>query len=95
MSSPQYEVSLKIFSLKKYFRVIIKVSSLDLSLQSGHNLLAGLHHGVQLSRHHDGQALIFGQGQFQVGSGPVHDVNAHLRLVSLPELVDVLVLALL
>lgn len=66
-----------------------------LSLQSGHDLLAGLHHGVQLPRHHDGQPLVFGQGELQVGAGLVHDVHAHLRLVSLPKLVDVLVLALL
>lgn len=72
-----------------------KDGSLDLSLQSGHNLLAGLHHGIQLSGNHDGEALIFSQGEFQVGSGLMHDVNTDLRLVSFPKLVEVLVLALL
>lgn len=72
-----------------------KQKSFDLSLQSGHNLLTGLHHSIQLSRHHDGETLIFCQGEFQVGSGLLHDVNTDLRLVSFPKLVDVLVLALL
>lgn len=66
-----------------------------LSLQSGHNLLAGLHHGVQLPGNHDGQALVFCQGELQVGASLMHDVHADLGLVSLPKLVDVLVLALL
>lgn len=70
-----------------------KQNSFDLSLQSGHNLLTGLHHSIQLSRHHDGEALIFCQGEFQVGSSLLHDINTDLRLVSLPKLVHVLVLA--
>ena len=65
-----------------------------LSLQSGHNLLAGLHDSIWFPRHHDGEPLVLGHGEFQVGSSPVHDVNAHLGLVSFPELIDVLVLAL-
>ncbi|KAF3835730.1 hypothetical protein F7725_028288 [Dissostichus mawsoni] len=65
-----------------------KDGSLDLSLQSGHNLLAGLHHGIQLSGNHDGETLIFSQGEFQVGSSLMHDVNTDLRLVSFPKLVE-------
>ena len=67
----------------------------DLSLQSGHNLLAGLHHSVQFPRHHDGKALVFSHGELQVRSGFVHDVHTDLGLISFSKLVDVLVLALL
>lgn len=72
-----------------------KQDSFNLSLQSGHNLLAGLHHSIHLSRDHDGETLIFCQRQLQVGSSFLHDVNTDLCLVSFPKLVDVLVFTLL
>lgn len=74
---------------------INKDKSFHLSLQSGHNLLAGFHHSIQFSRNHDGETLIFCQREFQVGAGLVHDVHTDLGLISFPKLVDVLVLALL
>lgn len=65
-----------------------------LSLQSGHNLFAGLHDSVMFPRHHYGEALVFSHGEFQVGSSLVHDVKTHFSLISFSKLVHVLVLAL-
>lgn len=66
-----------------------------LSLQTSHDLLASLHDRVQFAGDHDGQALVFGQRQLDVGARPLHDVQAHLGLLALAELTVVLVASLL
>lgn len=66
-----------------------------LRLQSRNDVLAGLHDGVQLPGDHDGEALVFGKRQLQVGAGPLHDLEADLRLLAFSKLVHVLVLPLL
>lgn len=65
-----------------------------MSLEPSDDLLARLHHGVQFSRHHDGQALVLGQRQLNVGPRLLHDVQAQLGLLPLSKLAVVLVPAL-
>ncbi|KAG7243416.1 hypothetical protein INR49_011873 [Caranx melampygus] len=62
---------------------------------ASHNLLASLHDGVQFARDHDGQTLVFSQGQLDVSPRPLHDVQAHFGLLTLPKLAVVLVATLL
>lgn len=66
-----------------------------LRLQTSYDFLSSLHDGVQFAGDHDGQALVFGQRQLNVGAGPLHDVQAHFGLLALPELAVVLVATLL
>lgn len=68
--------------------------STHLCLQPRHNVLPGFHDGVQLPRDHDGEALVFGKRQLQVGAGPLHDLQADFRLFTFSKLVHVLVLSL-
>ena len=72
-----------------------KIQQIYLCLQASHNFLASLHDRVQFARDHDGQALVFSQGQLNMGPRPLHDVQAHFGLLALPELAVVLVATLL
>lgn len=78
---------------QKVFYIVLSV--LYLRLQPSHDLLPSLHDRVQFARDHDGEALVFGQRQLDVGSRPLHDVQAHFGLLALPELAVVLVATLL
>lgn len=66
-----------------------------LCLQASYDFFASLHDRVQFAGDHDGQALVFGQGQLNVGPCPLHDVQAHFGLLAFPELAVVLVATLL
>lgn len=66
-----------------------------LRLKTSYDFLASLHDRVQFAGDHDGQALVFGQGQLDVGPRPLHDVQAHFGLLALTELAVVLVATLL
>lgn len=68
---------------------------LYLRLQASYDLLASLHDRVQFASDHDGQALVFGQGQLDVCPSPLHDVETHFGLLPLTELAVVLVAPLL
>lgn len=77
------------------FAASLQQAWLHLRLQTSYNLLASLHDGVQFAGHHDGQALVFGQGQLDVRSCPLHDIQAHLGLLPLTKLAVVFVATLL
>lgn len=66
-----------------------------LSLQSSNDVLPGFHDSIQLPRHHDGEALVFGERQLQMGAGPLHDLQADFCLFTFSKLVHVLVFSLL
>lgn len=66
-----------------------------LCLQASNDFLSSLHDRVQFSGDHDGQALVFGKRQLNVGSCPLHDVQANFGLLALPELAVILVATLL
>lgn len=69
-------------------------ASKHLGLKPSDNFLPSFHDGVQFASHHDGQALVLGQGELNVSPSLLHDVHTNFGLISFSKLTVVLVTSL-
>lgn len=65
-----------------------------LGLKPSDNFLPRFHHRVEFASHHDGQALVLGQGKLNMSPRLLHDVHTDFGLIAFSKLAVVLIASL-